>query len=231
MPSALRPRLLLATLAAVAVATAVIWRATDIGFFARPAPVFGETTVALRIGDDAINPPANMLRFADQRYPGSYPRIELILTWPALRAPDQDDPALKTTARDGRLVFLTIEPRETELDTADRIGTIYQKFLSQDQGADPDARLANGLVRRKFLAGTAYDGEELYFEPGSVHPFAARCFPLAKGEAPASCLREVRLAKHLAVTMRFPVGALEDWRLFSDRMDSLLSDMTGGSSG
>ena len=137
-----------------------------------------------------------------------------------------DDPVLKTTARDGQLVFMTVEPRETDLDTADRIATIYQKFLAPEQLSGP-----GGLTRRNFLPGSAYDGEELYFEPGSVHPFAARCFAVDKGQQPISCLRDVRLGKHLLATIRFPYGALNDWRTVRDRTDVILTEMTGDTTG
>jgi hypothetical protein len=144
-----------------------------------------------------------------------------------LRALSPDDPARNTTGRDGRLVFVTFEPRDTDLDTADRIATIYQKFLAPapilaSQSAGPD-----GLERRAFLPGTSYEGEALYFEPGSVHPFAARCFPMRTGEAPITCLRDLRLGKHLLATIRFPIAALTDWRRLRDRIDGILADAVG----
>jgi hypothetical protein len=167
-------------------------------------PAEGEALIVLTVGAEQIAVPANRLRFADQRRPGSYPRVELELKWPGLGPVTPDDPAAKSTARDGQLVFIAIEPRETDLDTADRIATIYQTFLKPDEGNPPAT--VGGLAKRTFIAKTAYEGEALYFEPGSVHPFAARCYAETKGEPPVSCLREVRLGKHLLATIRFPVS-------------------------
>jgi len=189
----------------------------------------GETPVGLTVAGEHLAIPADRLRFADERRPGDYARVEIELKWPGLQPLKDNDPAGKTLARDGELVFITIEPRETDLDTGDRIGTIYQKFLEQDQTGDPVA--PGGLVRRHFLAGTAYDGEDLYFEPGSVHPFATRCFAIDKSQQPISCLTDERLGKHLMATIRFPVAALPDWRTLRDRTDQMFAEMTGGGSG
>jgi hypothetical protein len=231
MPAPRRSRrLALATVAGIALlaAGALAWRAVRPDLVFGAPLVSGETPVQLTIAGERLTIPAERLRFADQRRPGEYPRVELELKWPGLLPLKDNDPAAKTTARDGELVFITIEARETDLDTADRIETIYQKFLSGDQTGDA---APNGLVRRRFLAGTAYDGEDLYFEPGSVHPFATRCFAIDKGEPPISCLTDERLGSHLMATIRFPIRALADWRTLRDRTDQMFHEMTGGGSG
>jgi hypothetical protein len=220
----------LAIVASLAIGAA-IWRGERLGVFTGAPVASGETLVPVTVGGETLTIPANRLRFADQRRPDIYPRVELELKWPDMHALAPDDPALMTTARDGELVFISIEPRDTDLDTADRIATIYQKFLVSEDSPDTREPPPGGLVRRNFLAGTAYDGEALYFEPGSVHPFAARCFPPDKGHPPISCLRDVRLGKHLLATVRFPIAALKDWRKLRDRTDAILQEMTGGSSG
>lgn len=198
-------------------------------------PESGATPVTVRIGEDVLTVAAEVLRFSDQRKSGSYNRIELELSWPGMLPLAPNDPVRNTTSRDGRLVFIAIEPRETEFDTADRIATVYQRFLASYQtsmpGSAPAAGEPEGLLRRDFLAGTSYEGDELYFEPGSVHPFAALCFPPDKGKPPLTCLREIRLGKHLIATIRFPISALATWRQLRDRADELLSDMLDGSSG
>jgi hypothetical protein len=236
MPSFLHRGLMIGTTALVlALATligAASWRNDGLSLFAGVPIADGKTPVTVTVGGEPLTVQADRLRFADQRRPGDYPRIELELKWPGLHALDPDDPALKTTARDGQLVFISIEPRDTDLDTADRIATIYQKFLQTADGVDSSTSDGpGGLIRRPFLAGTAYDGEELYFEPGAVHPFAARCFPADKGQPLISCLRDVRLGKHLLATIRFPVAALADWRALRDRADSIFQEMSGGSNG
>jgi len=216
-------------LAALATGGGIVWQIARLNGLARAGLATGATPVAVQIGGETLTVPANRLRFADQRRAGTYARVELELKWPEWRALEPDDPALKTTARDGQLVFVTIEPRDTDLDTADRIATIYQKFLMPADAASGTS--PEGLIRQSFVAGTAYEGEMLYFEPGSVHPFAARCFPPDKGEAPLSCLRDVRLGQHLLATVRFPVKALDQWRALRDRIDQLIADLTGNAGG
>jgi hypothetical protein len=190
---------------------------------AAPLPP-GPEPIAIDIGGEHLAIPANWLRFADQRHGGAHPRADLALLLPSLDGiTSANAPAFATTQKAGRLVFISIEPGGGELDTADRIATIYQRFLEPDEKDGPD-----GLVRRLFRAGTPYAGEELYFEPGSVHPFAARCYPEAPGEPPIACLRDLRLGKQLIATIRLPRAALPQWRDLSARLDKMLAGLTGG---
>lgn len=182
----------------------------------------GATPLAIRVAGETLTIPAGHLRFRTDRHAGEDPRVELLLTWPGLTAPGDDDPVRATTARDGRLVFITIAARETELDSAERIATIYQTFLEGPELPGPD-----GLIKRLFRSGSSYEGEELYFEPGAVRPFAARCYRPQKGEPVLTCLRDVRMGRHLMATIRFPVAALGDWRRLRDGIDAMLADMSG----
>lgn len=186
------------------------------------AELSGRTPVTLSIGGETVTIVAERLRFRGDRRPGEAPKAELLLTWPDLLPPAEDDPARLTTARDSRLVFITIAPRTTELDSADRIATIYQRFLAPGEADGPD-----GLVKRLFLGKTSYEGEELYFERGAVHPFVARCYPPRQAEPVLTCLRDVRLGRHLMATIRFPATALTDWRRLRDGLDALMADISG----
>ena len=183
---------------------------------ARPLPP-SATPIDISIGTDRLRVPANLIRFPDQRRPGPRQRLDL-----ALRLPDLSDasteapPGLRTTTSTADLIFVTFAARDTELDTADRIATIYQKFLEDGTSEGPD-----GLVRQPFRPGSSYAGEHLYFEPGSVHPFAARCFPLDKGQPPVTCLIDRKVGGHLMATLRLPIAALADWRTLQTRTDDL----------
>jgi hypothetical protein len=185
-------------------------------------PALGHTPVKIAIAGEIMTIPADRLRFPAERRSGEATKVELLLSWPELAPPGDTDPARYTTARDGKLIFVTMVPRETDLDTADRLATVYQRFLAPGDSDGP-----GGLVRRSFRPGSSYDGEELYFEPGTVHPFVARCYPARKGDPILTCLRDVKLGRHLMATIRFPVAALADWRRLRDGLDTIFAEISG----
>lgn len=185
-------------------------------------PASGQTQVRIAIGGETIAIAAERMRFPAERRSGEAMKVELLFTWPGLTPPSDTDPARFTTARDGKLMFVTIAPRETDLDTADRLASVYQRFLAPGDSDGP-----GGLVKRSFRPGSSYDGEELYFEPGVVHPFVARCYPARKGDPIMTCLRDVKLGHHLMATIRFPVAALANWQRLRDGLDAIFAEISG----
>ncbi len=182
----------------------------------------GHAPVKIAIAGETLTIAADRLRFPAERRSGEAMKVELLLSWPELAPPGDSDPVRYTTARDGKLIFVTIAPRETDLDTADRLASVYQRFLVPGDSDGP-----GGLIRRSFKPGSSYDGEELYFEPGAVHPFVARCYPARKGDPVLTCLRDVKFGRHLMATIRFPVGALANWRHLRDGLDAILAEISG----
>lgn len=222
-----RPLLLLSGIALGTCLTAAVGVATlaASGYWdvLKPTPpASGQTPVKIAIGGETIMIAAERLRFPAERRSGEASKAELLFTWPDLKPPGDTAAARFTTARDGKLIFVTIAPRDTELDTANRIASVYQRFLAPGDSDGP-----GGLTKRRFQPGSSYDGEELYFEPGAVHPFAARCYPARKDDPILSCLRDVTFGHHLMATIRFPIAALTDWRHLRDWTDALLAEISG----
>lgn len=185
-------------------------------------PASGHTPVKLTIGGETVTIAAERMRFPAERRSGDAMKAELLFIWPQLTPPGDADPARFTTARDGKLIFVTIAPRDTDLDTADRLASVYQRFLAPGDSDGP-----SGLVKRSFKPGSSYDGEELYFEPGVVHPFVARCYPARKGDPILTCLRDVKFGHHLMATIRFPVAALANWQHLRDGLDTIFAEISG----
>eukprot|EP01037_Dinobryon_pediforme_P033456 gene33457-38897_t len=97
--------------------------------------------------------PANYVRFTNQRRPGIHDRLDLALLLPDLAGVTAETAdKFTSTAKDGRLVFVTLSVRDTELDTVDRMNSIYRRYLNPETIAGP-----GGLGRRKFLPNTSYD--------------------------------------------------------------------------
>ncbi len=81
----------------------------------------------------------------------------------------------------------------------------YARFLTAE--AQP---LAEGLMRRRFRAGTPFEGEDLYLAQGEGSRFAARCATGAVPDPDAACLSEIRVGS-LSLRLRFSAERLPSW--------------------
>jgi hypothetical protein len=99
------------------------------------------------------------------------------------------------------------------MDSAGRLATIYARFLEDGRFDGPA-----GLEARRFRSDSAYAGETLYFEPGKVRPFVARCFPTANAGADTLCLTEFLTGRKLTAVLRFRPALLADWAELSERV-------------
>ncbi|TBW33890.1 hypothetical protein EYW49_19380 [Siculibacillus lacustris] len=180
--------------------------------------------LAVTVGGHALMLPRNVLRFPAQRAGGVQPRLDLALSWPeaegrtAATAARFDTPGLAPD-----IVYVTIAAGGDGLDSAGRLATVYGRFFEGEARPGPD-----GLVGRRLAAASGYAGEEVYLEPGSVHPFVARCYPLAPGEAPSVCLHD-EVVDGLAITWRFPLALLADWRRLGDILPARVAAWRAGS--
>jgi hypothetical protein len=120
-------------------------------------------------------------------------------------------------------VFVTIAANDGALPPADRVKTIYPRYLDTRLTAMPA-----GLTARPFRDGTPYQGEELiYDESGSG--FLVRCTRNGAGATLGICLYDVRVG--LAdITVRFPRDWLDDWKTVAGKLDGLIKSLrpTGG---
>ncbi|ACA16860.1 hypothetical protein M446_2403 [Methylobacterium sp. 4-46] len=120
-------------------------------------------------------------------------RLDLVIPWSDLSLPGGGD-ALRVT--------VTRAPEtEAPLSPARR----YARFLTAD--VEP---LADGLVRRRFKAGSPFEGEDLYLAQADGTRFAARCAADPGPEPDSACLSEVQIGD-LALRLRFADHRLPDW--------------------
>ncbi len=170
-------------------------------------------------------PPA-AIRAAIQRHPGPAERIDLAFAWPLL-APAQRDAQVGDKAGDNvgaempdgsERVFVTITALGAVVPPAERVRTIYPRYVEVEANAGPD-----GLAILPFRAGTPYEGEDLVYLAGNPEQFFARCTRQVHGLR-GSCLHE-RLIDAAAITLRFPRAWLDDWRGVAAGFDRLLKTL------
>lgn len=223
-------RLVLAALGAVALlgVVLVLFGGDDDDLSTRP--------VTLSIAGETLTVAANRIRFADQRRGGGLDRVDLAVLWPGLEGRSAETraaftgadpgPAAAGAPKDATVLHIAIEPRTVDLDSAARLASVYVRFFAP---GEPEAALAppvDGLVARRFVAGSPYADESLYFEPGAVHPFVARCFPRASGDARNLCLTEIALGRGLVAAIRFPPTLLAEWKSLATALAEFLAGLT-----
>jgi len=206
----LRPALLIAlALAAIGGAAWGIGAAIDNyrdsialrGLDGKPSPV------SLTIAGEKLTVPANMIRFRSDRRGGELDRLSLLLHWPTLEGFSEDvADDFKDTSTDAPLIYVTVSPRVTELDSTDRLASVYEQFFEAPVVPGPA-----GLVGRRMKADSPYDGEIVYFDPRGTAPFVARCLAEATREIPSTCMREINFGRGLTLLYRFNRTRLENW--------------------
>jgi len=195
------------------------------------APVpFDAPAMPITVVNVLFDVPPAAIRAAVQRHPGPHERVDLAFLWPSLTPPqpdakgadqpaagnDDDAPAkpVDTTQR----LFVTIAALGSVLPPADRLRTIYPRYIEAQASAGPD-----GLAIVPFRVGTPYDGEDLVYVGTTPEQFFARCTRQV-GTARGTCLYE-RLIDTAEVTLRFPRSWLEDWRGVTAGVDRLMAQL------
>jgi hypothetical protein len=164
----------------------------------------------ITIAGVVFNVPPAAIRIPVQRRAGPQERIDLAYRWPELTPPGSH-----VAAAPDRL-FVTIETPQTALPPAERLKTIYPRYIDTPSVSDP-----GGLTVASFADGTPYQGEDVMYDAAAPERFLVRC-SRARGDLTlAMCLYE-RPVSAAAVTFRFPRDWLGDWRAVDAGIDRLI---------
>jgi hypothetical protein len=181
-------------------------------------------SLPISVGGIVFNIPPGAIRIAVQRQPGAQERVDLAFVWPSLAPPEV---AARPAVRDEPLaldrLFLTIAVADGTLTSAQRLKTIYPRYLEDVQLPGPD-----GLLVLRFRDTSPYRGEDLFFDPAGPETFAVRCSRPVAGMTPGICLLERRL-DGADLTWRFPRDWLADWRSLVTGSDRLIAGLRSGS--
>lgn len=200
-------------------------------------PTWPSATVALDVPAMPITvanvlfdvPPA-AIRAAVQRHPGPHERVDLAFLWPSLKPPQPDAKSADQPAADNdgdaaakpvdttQRLFVTIAGLGSMLPPAERLRTIYPRYIEAQASAGPD-----GLAIVPFRAGTPYEGEDLVYVGTTPEQFFARCTRQV-GTVRGTCLYERRIDT-AEVTLRFPRNWLDDWRGVATGADRLMAQL------
>lgn len=214
---------LLAAGGAIAAATGFILHVLWPGW---QAPPLGPNAPALpvTIAGVAFNVPPAAFRVPIQRQPGAHERIDLAFQWPSLQPPDAGPlPNVPVKgmpkAQSFERVFVTIAAARDALPPAERVKTIYPRYLEPEPVAGPE-----GLSMMPFRQGTPYQGEDLIYDETAPDNFLVRCSRTGAGPTPGMCLY-VRRIGEADVTVRFLRDWLDNWRPVAANIEKLIAKL------
>jgi hypothetical protein len=186
--------------------------------------------IPITVANALFDVPPAAIRAAVQRHPGPHERVDLAFIWPSLAPPQPDakstDKAVTESEGDApaqpldttQRLFVTIAGLGSVLPPAERLRTIYPRYIEAQAAAGPD-----GLAIVQFRAGTPYEGEDLVYVATNPEQFFARCTRQV-GTVRGTCLHE-RLIDTAEITLRFPRAWLEDWRGVAAGADRLMAQL------
>src|SRR5436305_9053076 len=180
-------------------------------------------SLPITVGGVLFNLPPAAIRIPMQRHPGAQERVDLAFLWPSLAPPVPNArPAPTEAVPPIDRLFITIAPPSIALAPAERVKSIYPRYLTETQYDGPD-----GLKVISFRDGTPYQGEDLFFDPAAQPGFLVRCSRPGAAGMPGMCLYERRI-EGADLTLRFPSDWLTQWRAVNAGIDALLAKLKPG---
>ena len=186
--------------------------------------------VPVTVAGVLFNVPQAAIRVAVQRQPGAHERIDLVFLWPSLAPPPADGapPTKPPVMRDGDAqpalpsaddrLFVTIADLGAVLAPAERLRTIYPRYIEMQATAGPD-----GLAVVPFRTGTPYESEDLIYLAEQPEQFFVRCTRPIR-ILPGTCVNERSLGA-AEITLRFPREWLNHWRSVAASFDQLIAQL------
>ena len=175
--------------------------------------------IHLTIADTAFAIPANMIRFDSHRVGGRHERVDLAFAWPGLRGfTTVTEPLFQLSGRDSPLVFASIIAESEAPDAAERMNSLYERFIEGDGFRGPV-----GLVGHRLSGISGYGDETVFYEPDAAMPFVARCTAPTDPEIPETCMSDLRISGNLLLQYRFRRGLLDDWRQLRTGIDMFVA--------
>jgi hypothetical protein len=188
-------------------------------FHEQVTPTSRKDIVALTMHGQKFFIPANYLEFESARQGGERREISLYAILPDLTGwSNWQAEAFADNSADASAVFITIRDEKDDLSENDRLKRIYMGYVKSPVGAPGPF----GLTQYEFQADSGYHDEDLYVGEISTGLVVLRCVRLSAEVPSPGCLRDMQIAKGVALTYRFKRSHLSEWREIGEGMNKLL---------
>jgi hypothetical protein len=184
-----------------------------------PVPTSRTDPIALSVEKLKLVIPANYILYSSTRQGG--PRKEVAL---AAKLPDfhgySDWYASTFTdfSADSQIVYLLVREDALNISEADRLKRIYLSYVVDPAGQPGPF----GLTQYSFRDDSGYHGEDLFVGEAAKGLVVLRCVRFGPQVPSPSCLRDMRLGHHVALTYRFKRAHLAQWHEIADGVDTLM---------
>jgi hypothetical protein len=184
-----------------------------------PTPTSRTDPVSLSVGGETFSIPQNYIRYRSARKGGTFTQVALFAVLSDFRGyTDADARTFSGNAADSPVINILLHEEQLKLSEADRLRRIYLGYV-----LDPAGKPAPfGLKQYEFRDDSGYRGEDLFVGRLGTHLVVLRCVRLSAQVPSPSCLREMRLAHHAALSYRFKRAQLSRWREIASGVEALV---------
>jgi hypothetical protein len=184
-----------------------------------PAPTSRTDPVSVTVDGASFIIPANYFIYRSARQGGAHKEVALFTTLPNFRGySDWYSQDFTDNTADSPLVNLLIREEELNLGEAERLQRIYLNYVVDPKGKPGPF----GLTKFTFRDDSGYRGEDLLVGHLDRHLVVLRCVRLTEKVPSPSCLRDVRLARGVALSYRFKRAHLVHWQDIASGVEALV---------
>jgi len=182
----------------------------------RASPTARTEPVQLRIGGLSLTIPANYLPFASARSGGARRSVALYAELPDFRG--YSDARAQTFSRNNpAIVTMSIRQEEFDVPEAEKLRRIYLGDVTDAKGTSAPF----GLIEYTFRDDSGYRGEDLLVGQVGGRAVVMRCVRANAEPTEPACMRDVWLARGVALSYRFERSHLASWREIARGVDRL----------
>ena len=183
-------------------------------------PTSRRDAVKLWIGGIPFTIPANYLPYAGGRKGGARKEVALYAALPDFRGySDTDSPIFSANNAGSPIVYMLIREEAFNLPEAIRLQRIYLNDVVDGRGR----KGLFGLVQYEFRDDSGYRGEDLFVGQTGRGVVVMHCVRLSQNVPSPSCLRDMVLARGVALSYRFKRSQLANWRSIATGADRLVA--------
>jgi hypothetical protein len=123
-----------------------------------------------------------------------------------------------SNAADSQVVYLLLREEKLNFSEAERLKRIYMNYVADPRGSEGPF----GLTQFVFRDDSGYRAEDLFVGQTQRGPVVIRCVRFSQDVASPSCLRDVQIARGVALTYRFKRAHLSHWREIAAGVERLI---------
>ncbi len=145
--------------------------------------------------------------------------LQLDALWPSMSGFHQQRAAQSSSRKsNANLILIDITRNDGGETMRDRLDTVYRRLARGPASEGPA-----GLKVLTLSSPVALKTDQIVYEPGRKNGFIARCRKAA--DTAATCTREARISKTLAVSYRFKRSLLANWGRLDRRVNDLIKSI------